>query len=277
MHNSHLLQRLAVCSWSLQPKDPQDLADQLLAIGIPRVQLAVDPIRENPQVWGNCFEVLRQRQIEVVSGMMTSVGEDYSTLQSIRITGGIVPDHTWDRNLCNFTDNAALLAGNGIRSALFHAGFLPHVQSDPSYTKVLNRVTTIADLLAARGLSIILETGQEPASSLLAFLKPLNRTNVGVNFDPANMILYNNGDPIQAMQALGNRIRNVHIKDAVLTKVPGTWGEEVVVGTGQVAWPKFFEILSHLDFHGDLCIEREAGNQRLQDIRTARKYLESLG
>jgi sugar phosphate isomerase/epimerase len=263
---------LAVCSWSLQPKNPGDLADQLDAIGVRRVQLALDPIRENPAVWGECFAVLRQRGVTVVSGMMTAVGEGYSSLES----GGITPDHTWEQNLRNFEGNASLMQANGIQTALFHAGFLPHEEGDPDFAKMLGRLETVADLFAGRGLKVVLETGQEKAPALLAFLQKLSRPNVGANLDPANMILYNNGNPVEALQVLGRYVRNLHIKDANVTRVPGTWGEEVVVGTGQVDWRSFVRVLDEIGFSGDLCIEREAGNQRVSDIRAARVYLESL-
>jgi L-ribulose-5-phosphate 3-epimerase len=268
--------RLAVCSWSLQPKSPDDLADQLDAIGIHRVQLALDPIRENPATWGACFEVLKKRGVETASGMMTCVGEDYSTLESIRITGGLTPDHTWEQNLKNFTENADLMRKNGLAMTMFHAGFLPHEERDPNFAKMLQRLETVADVFAGRGLNLILETGQESGPALLAFLKHLNRPNVAANFDPANMILYNNGNPIDTLRILGQYVRNVHIKDANVTKVPGTWGEEVVTGTGQVEWPRFFAALNEIGFSGDLCIEREAGNQRVADIRAARVYLNKL-
>ena len=97
-----------------------------------------------------------------------------------------------------------------------------------------------------------------------------------MNFDPANMILYDKGDPLEALRALGPWIRQCHIKDARRTRVSGTWGEEVTVGTGEVDWTAFLATLDELGFHGDLCIEREAGNQRLADIRAARVHLESL-
>jgi L-ribulose-5-phosphate 3-epimerase len=99
---------------------------------------------------------------------------------------------------------------------------------------------------------------------------------VGVNFDPANMILYNNGDPIEALRIVGRHVRGVHVKDATLTRVPGTWGEEVVVGTGQVDWPAFFTALAEARFPGWLCFEREAGNQRVADIRAGRLFVEKL-
>jgi sugar phosphate isomerase/epimerase len=96
-----------------------------------------------------------------------------------------------------------------------------------------------------------------------------------VNFDPANLILYDKGDPIDALRTLGPWLKQCHIKDATRTRQPGTWGEEVVVGSGEVNWPAFFQTLNDLKFSGYLSIEREADTQRVQDIQAARQYLES--
>src|SRR5512134_3287170 len=101
MNNDALIQRLAVCSWSLQPATPQELITRLVASGVRRVQLALDPLRESPDVWRTTPELLRQNNIAIVSGMFGCVGEDYSTLETIRLTGGIAPDATWEQNWKN--------------------------------------------------------------------------------------------------------------------------------------------------------------------------------
>jgi sugar phosphate isomerase/epimerase len=131
-------------------------------------------------------------------------------------------------------------------------------------------------MFAKHGLEVAFETGQETAGALLTFLKRLACPNVGVNFDPANMILYNNGNPIEALRLLGPHVKQCHLKDAKVTKVPGTWGEEVVLGTGEVNWPEFFNTLKAIGFNGNLFIEREAGNQRVADVRAAREYVEKM-
>ncbi|MGD0044716.1 MAG: TIM barrel protein, partial [Isosphaeraceae bacterium] len=118
-------------------------------------------------------------------------------------------------------------------------------------------------------LGLGLETGQETAAVLLGLLEKLDRPNVGVNFDPANMLLYDKGNPIEALRLLGPWVRQVHIKDALRTRVPGTWGQEVPAGTGEVDWRAFFATLEAIGFQGDCVIEREAGDQRVKDIRTA--------
>ena len=268
--------RLAVCSWSLQPETPEALVAHLREIGIPRVQLALDPLRENPDVWGKTAVLLDAEGIEIVSGMFGTIGEDYSSLDAIRESGGVVPDEHWDANWANIQAVASIAAGLGLKTVTFHAGFLPHEESDPGFAKLLDRITQIADVFDASGIELGFETGQETADTLRLFLEKLDRPSVGVNFDPANMLLYDKGDPIDALETLAPFLKQCHIKDATQTKEPGTWGAEVTVGTGEVDWAAFFATLAKLGYEGDCCIEREADDQRVADIKTARKFVTQL-
>lgn len=262
--------RIGVCSWSLQPKSPQDLLQSLAATGLRAVQLALDPIRTG--AWNEAETRSALKGIEVLSGMMGTKGEDYSTPDSIRRTGGVRPDATWPDNLAAAKANAALAHRLGITLVTFHAGFLPHDHNDPERARMISRLREIADIFAHSGIRIALETGQESADTLLEVLHDL--PTVGVNFDPANIILYGMGDPVGAVKKLSPRIVQFHIKDALPAKHPGQWGEEVVVGTGAggVRWPDFFRAAAAIP--GNFIIEREAGNNRIGDIISAREFLE---
>jgi sugar phosphate isomerase/epimerase len=265
--------RLGVCSWSLHPTSPADLAAKLVLAGASRTQLALDPPREDPTLWGDTPAVLGQSGIGIISGMFGCVGEDYSTLDSIRVTGGIAPDQHWDQNLSNARATAALARRWGISLVTFHAGFLPHDTADPRFARMVERLGMIADVFATHETRLGLETGQESAPDLACVLRQLNRPNVCVNFDPANMILYAKGDPVEAVATLAPWIGQVHIKDATRAKEAGTWGKEVPVGKGDVQWPAFFAALNQIRYGGDLVIERESGAQRVEDIRTARELV----
>ena len=268
------MERLAVCSWSLQPSSPEDLIQKLRTVGISRVQLELDPLRDFPGVWGDTETLFRENGITLVSGMVRCIGEDYSTFETIRLTGGIAPDGTWEQNLKNMS-GAALIAGKmGLNLVTFHAGFLPPEESHPNFKKMLERLGTVADLFQRKNILVGLETGQETAHELAALLHRLNHPNVGVNFDPANMILYDKGDPVKALQVLAPWIRQVHIKDAKRTKVRFTWGEEVPVGSGEVDWHGFFSALKHVIFNVNLVIEREHGKNSVADIQKAREVVE---
>ena len=119
-----------------------------------------------------------------------------------------------------------------------------------------------------------METGQEAATELLQFLNDVPMNNVFINFDPANMILYGAGNPIEAISIRDRHIAHVNIKDAKYSETPGSeWGEEVPFGTGEVSPGEFIGALHEAKYHGPLMIEREAGSDRLADVRFA---IESL-
>jgi L-ribulose-5-phosphate 3-epimerase len=270
-----LSDRLAICSWSLQPGSAEELAEMLETIGIRRTQLAFDPIRRRGQ-WEDGLARLADLGVTLAGGMFESAGEDYSTLDSIRRTGGVVPDATWPQTLANFKQMAPMAERAGVTHVTFHAGFLPRDRNDPDYAKLASRVVQVADLFADHGLTCCLETGQEEATALGGFLEELGRPNVRVNFDPANLILYDKGDPIAGLRTLLPHVVSCHIKDAKRTMTPGTWGTEVVVGSGEVDWPAFFATLDQGSFTGTLAIEREAGNARVADIQAAHTFVRGL-
>lgn len=274
------MHRIGICSWSLRPTSPENLVERLRACGIATVQLALDPIRDGRWNEAATVDSLRSAGIEIASGMMGMRGEDYSTLETIRATGGVRSDEYWSENLEAAGANAELAARLGIGLVTFHAGFLPHDAGDPLRGVMLERLRDIADEFGRRGIRAALETGQESAPTLLGVLAELRKVSgvegaayVGVNFDPANMILYGMGDPVAALSQLAPHVAQVHIKDAVPTRTPGTWGEEVVVGSGAVDWDGFFRIVREKLPTVSLMIEREAREDRVQDIRAAAALL----
>ena len=267
--------RIGVCSWSLRPVSPGEVIDALERVGLNCVQLALGPVIQAPTVWGSAIRELRREAIEIVSGMMAMAGEDYSSLESIARTGGVRLDETWPANLAHAEAVASLAADEGLHLVTFHAGFIPEDRADPERAKLLERLRTVADIFANRQLRLGFETGQETAQTLVEALDDLGCPNVGVNFDPANMILYGKGDPIEALRLLGPHVVQVHVKDAVPTTTPGTWGTEVPVGDGAVDWPAFFEMALTIDPPVNFIIEREAGADPGADIPEARELIET--
>lgn len=262
-------ENIGVCSWSLRVETLDDLLSALDMLGLRKVHLALGPLRENPAAWADAGRRLEHAGVIVAAGMMGCIGEDYSTLETIHRTGGLVPDEHWEKNLANARALADLAGQLGLRRVSFHAGFLSPDSASREFTRLLDRVGQVADVFARRGVDLLLESGQETASTLETFLTRLGRKTVGVNFDPANILLYNMGDPIESLRRLLPSVRQVHIKDALRTATPGQWGREVPVGEGEVDWTAFFRVLREGGFSGDLMIEREAGPNRLADIRQA--------
>jgi L-ribulose-5-phosphate 3-epimerase len=151
---------------------------------------------------------------------------------------------------------------------MLHAGFLPDLD-DPGRSALLDTLAKAGHLAQAKGITLAFETGQETAGLLRQTLDDLKAPNLKVNFDPANMLLYDMGDPIQAVEILGPDIRSVHVKDAIRPTVAGEWGQEVPLGMGEVDIPRFLKTLRAVGYNGPLMVEREVGDQaaRIRDIR----------
>jgi sugar phosphate isomerase/epimerase len=157
---------------------------------------------------------------------------------------------------------------------MMHAGYLPEVKS-PERKPFLDTLATVGELATDAGVTVAFETGQETADLLRRTLDDLRCPNLKVNFDPANMLLYDMGDPLRAVEILGPDIRSVHAKDARPPKVKGTWGEEVPLGKGEVNIREWVRALARVGYRGPLCIEREVGDQeqRVADIAHGIEYL----
>lgn len=267
---------LGCCSWSLRPESPKELADRLAQTGFEYVQLALDPLRSGHFERSTTLAALARAHVKIASGMMAMEGEDYSTLDSIRRTGGVRLDETWAANHAATRENAKLAKELGIDLVTFHAGFLPHDADDPERAKLLDRLRTMIDVFAEYGIHVGLETGQETAGTLLSVLRDLDRSTVGVNFDPANMILYDMGEPVSALERLAPYVRQLHFKDAVRTKVRGEWGTEVPVGTGEVDWRRLLEVVEDRRIPTRFMFEREAGEDRVGDLARGLGFVKGL-
>ena len=264
---------VAICSWSLRT-DVAGVADAMRQLGIDGVNLALKPaLRDGGDEY---LSAVRRQTWTITATFIGFPQEDYSTLESIRASGGIVPDEYWPQNRQMVARAADITAQLGVRYLALHAGFLESDEAAHA-RKVRDRLLWLADTAAGQGLILLLETGQETADCLRSLLEELNHPVLGVNFDPANMILYDRGDPVEAVRTLGSWIKHVHVKDAVRTKQPGTWGTEVPWGDGEVRGGAFLKTLKGIGFAGALAIEREAGDNRLGDIQLAAERLAKAG
>jgi len=267
---------IGVCSWSLQVTGILELRRLMDRLGLNVVQIACgDPHHASWSEGDAMPEVARTAGFELTGAMLGFPGEDYTTPQTIQKSGGFGDPALRPERLERFRWAIERTQALGLKDIMLHAGFLPE-PGDPARKPFLDTLGTVSALAKAKGITVAFETGQETADLLRQTLDDLKCDNLKVNFDPANVILYDMGDPLRAVEILGPDIRSVHVKDAIRTKVPGTWGEEVPLGQGQVNIKAFVHTLKKVGYTGPLCIEREVGNQeqRLADIALGARVLQ---
>jgi sugar phosphate isomerase/epimerase len=185
-------------------------------------------------------------------------GESYADIPTVKRTVGLMPRETRATRTAELKSIADFTRELKVDVVGIHLGFVPHDKSDPEYREMLEIARDVCDHCKRNGQALHLETGQEPVDVLIEFLDDVDRDNLFVNFDPANMILYGAGEPIPALEKLGSRVRSIHCKDATWSERPGeTWGREVPLGAGDVNMDAFLKTLKKIGYEGPLTIERE--------------------
>ena len=223
---------------------------------------------------------LEDQQFTLVTVFAAYNGESYSDIPTVQRTVGFIPSGTREERVARTRELSDFAARLGVPGIACHIGFVPEDERDRDYISVREAVRGVCDHAARHGQTFALETGQEPAEVLLRFFKDVNRPNLRINFDPANMILYGTGDPIAALKLLAPHVVSVHCKDGDWPPkdVAGALGAERPLGQGSVGIDRFVATLREIGYRGPLNIEREAENQeeRIRDMRAAVGLLRRL-
>jgi sugar phosphate isomerase/epimerase len=262
----------------MQVKNVPELVRLCDRVGTRVVQIACgDPHHALWDEGDRLPEVARAAGLQLTGAMLGFPGEDYTTPDTIKHSGGFGNPATRAERLERLAWALDRTVALGLNDLSFHAGFLPEPH-DPDRKPFLDTLAKAAGMAAVKGVTIAFETGQETADLLNQTLADLKCPNAKVNFDPANMLLYDMGDPLRAVELLGPHIRSVHVKDANRPTTPGQWGEEVPLGQGQVNIAKFVETLKKVGYRGALCVEREVGDQeqRVRDITHGLRVLADI-
>jgi L-ribulose-5-phosphate 3-epimerase len=266
---------IGVCSWSLQVTSIPELKEFMDRLGIDVVQIACGDPHHASWAEGDAMPAAAVKAGFRMSGAMLGFpGEDYTTPATIEKTGGFGDPATRPERLDRLRWALDRTVSLGLSDLMLHAGFLPELDH-PDRPAMLDTLAQAGQLAQEKGITLAFETGQESAELLRRTLDDLNAPNLKVNFDPANMLLYDMGDPIRAVGLLGPDIRSVHVKDARRPTSPGQWGEEVPLGQGEVNIRRFVQALMDVGYTGPLVVEREVGDQadRLRDVAYGLEYL----
>jgi len=270
---------IGICSWSIDRHRPLDaLRTAAGDLGVRAVHLgffdeetlAATTPADVDRVTGDCG-------IEISATFAAFHGEDYSSMQAIAATGGLMPDEHVEARLDYLRRVSAFNVALGVPLLAVHVGTVPPDSGSEDYRKLAARTARAADLLAGNDLRLLLETGRESARALADFIDAVGRPNVAVNYDPGNLLLYGTDDPVRAVTTLRERIEHVHLKDALASDRPGeTWGSECTLGSGQASIARVVSKLRSGGYTGPLVVERTAGRGDPGTLADSIDYLRSL-
>lgn len=192
-------------------------------------------------------------------------------------TIGLVPPETREARLGALRAGSNFARKVGVTSVTTHVGFIPEWPGDPQYEPTVLALKEIASQCEANGQLFCFETGQETPITLLRTMQDVGTGNLGVNLDPANLLMYGKANPVDALDVIGRYVRGVHAKDGEYPTDGRSLGKEKPLGQGRVNFPVLIPKLKSLGYTGALTIEREiSGPRQIADIKLAIGLLEAL-
>ena len=191
------------------------------------------------------------------------------------LTLGIVPPFARFQRILDLKAGSDFAKKLGVNQIATHAGFIPEDPNTQLYRETIVALREIAYYCKKNGQYFLFETGQETPFTLARAIEDINLDNLGVNLDPANLILYGKANPVDALYLIGKYVRDVHAKDGVYPDAGHSFGKETPLGEGHVDFPAFIAGLKNCGYDGVVTIEREiSGEQQIKDIQTAKELLE---
>lgn len=193
------------------------------------------------------------------------------------LTLGLVPETYRYARACTLKRGSDFAKKIGVINVATHAGFLPESPLTTEYQSLVCTLRDVARYMKENGQYFLFETGQETPITLLRTIEDINLDNLGINLDPANLIMYGKANPVDALDIFGKYVRDVHGKDGVYPVDGRHLGKEQPLGHGRVDYPKFIARLKEIGYDGVITIEREiSGEKQVEDILAAKEILEKL-
>lgn len=260
--------------------EEKDLLDQMVDAGLETVQVLANDISLHLMTEENAEKLLKMLdgKLRITSFWCGWSGPNVWNFTEGPTTLGLVPEKYRAMRLKELKQGAEFALRLGVHDMATHVGFVPEQPCDPLYEGVVSAVKEIADYCGERDIYFNFETGQETPTALMRLFSDVGANNLGVNLDPANLILYGKANPIDALDLYGDKVRGVHVKDGVYPN--GNFhelGQERQVGEGAVNFPVFLPKLLNGGYKGDLYIEREiTGKDRAEDVKKTIEYLRSV-
>ena len=258
--------------------DPREEIEKVRNLGLQTCQVTCwDMSLYTREVAEKLKQAAEENGIEITTLWTGFSGKPVWNFTEGPLTIGLVPPDKRETRLKDLRKASDFAEWIGVESLTTHVGFIPENPNDPIYVSLIDVLKGVAEFLEDRGQSLWFETGQETPVTLLRTFEDVGAENFGVNFDPANLLMYGKANPVDALDIIGEFVRGVHAKDGEYPKSGRQLGEEKPLGEGRVNFPALISKLKELNYSGSLTIEREiSGPQQIIDIKRGKKYLEEL-
>jgi len=257
-------------------RNPEEAVRKVKGLGLPTLQACCGPdVYESEETLARLKAAAADSGVEVSTVWAGLPGPAVWNFTAGPGTIGLVPPESRPERTEALKKAARFAARLGAPSITTHCGFIPQDPNDPNYLGTVEALKEVAKACADSGVEFWFETGQETPIVLLRTIQDIGAGNLGINLDPANLLMYGNGNPVDALDVFGIYVRGIHAKDGEYPTNGLELGHEKPLGMGRVNFPALLTKLKSMCFNGAVTIEREiSGDQQVKDIQRAMLLLE---
>lgn len=256
-------------------RDPGPSIAHVHELGFPTCQVSIGNLSRASAA--PLRKALDRYHVEATAVMDLGPGRMVWNFYEGPLTIGLIPKETRQARIDALKLAADVAHDADIAAIHTHCGFLPPNPNENNYKEGVAAMKEVAAYCKERGRIFLCETGQETPVTLLRAIQDIGLDNVFINLDMANLILYGNGNPVDAMDVFGRYVRGLHAKDGLFPTDPRNLGREVAIGKGKVDFRGVVQKLKAVNYSGPMTIEREiSGPQQTRDILASKSYLENV-
>ena len=240
-------------------------------------QLAVYIEDQTQETIGKLKDLCKKYNIRITALVGVCSGPGEYNFHNGPVTLGLVPPAYRAMRLQQLEGCARFAKMLGVTDICTHLGFIPENPGDPLYIEFISAVRNLTDYFKTLGINLNMETGQETPVTLLRVINDVRADNLGINFDPANLLMYGKANPVDALSIIGPYIKGVHGKDGEYPTNSISLGVEKPLGEGRVNFELFIKTLHETGYKGAITIEREiSGEQQKHDVLVASRLLRKI-
>lgn len=260
------------------PRGPEEALQEVHELGLPTCQVTCwMPELFTGEMADRLMAASERYGVEVTTIWAGGPGPAVWNFIQGPTTIGLVPEAYRAERVAALKAGADFAARLGVPTVTTHVGFIPESPSNPLYPGLLDALREVVEHCAEREITFCFETGQETPTTLLRVIEDLGEAYLGVNLDPANLLMYGKANPVDALDVIGRYVRGVHAKDGEYPTNGRELGVEKPLGEGRVNFPLLVPKLKELGYSGALTIEREiSGPRQIADIQNAIRVLSAL-
>ncbi len=261
---------------SLNTDDVESTFRQISNLGFKHAEIYTD--KYDISLAGPLNEAIKKYNIQVHALFTLGPGPTEWNFYEGQLTIGLVSKEYRNKRVDAMIKLSDLAKACNIPMVETHVGFISEDPNDPNYKETVEALKKVVSHCRKNDQIFLYHAGQESPTTLIRCIEDVGLENQGIGMDTANLILYDRGHPIYALDVYQGRIKLVNCKDGFFPGGTKNLGKEVQIGAGKVDFPEFIRKLKYTGYSGPVIIEREdaRGNNWEEDVTWSKEYIEIL-